>query len=451
MQITQEKIDEKNALLKIKVEPTDYNDRYSEALKRARKQVQMPGFRPGKIPMGVIKSRYGKSLLAEEMNEVLNQSIQSYIAEQNLKILGSPMPKEDHVDNGNWDNPGDFEFVYELGLAPKLDVEISKKNKLNYYTIKIDKKLVDDEVNRIARRYGKVEDVEKAGESDMLVGDFVELDESGEVVPGGVMNQSTVSLEFIDKDQAKKFVGLKIGDEVNVQPSLLARDNDDLGRMLGLNGEALANTGDNYKFIVRDVKRMEPAELNEEFFKKTFGEDSEVKTEKDFREKVSSDLEKHFVSDSDRLFKRDISKEMIEKYNPDLPDEFLKRWIRLTNENPISAEEVERDYAEYRKSLQWQLIFNELVSQDAIKVSQDDVIEKTKELLVGNYAQYGMPAPEDKELEESAKRVLGNQDEARKIYDMLYDEKLIAYVKENASVDDKEVSFDKFVEMASEG
>jgi trigger factor len=451
MQITQEKIDEKNALLKIKVEPTDYNDRYSEALKRARKQVQMPGFRPGKIPMGVIKSRYGKSLLAEEMNEVLNQSIQSYIAEQNLKILGSPMPKEDHVDNGNWDNPGDFEFVYELGLAPKLDVEVSKKTKLNYYSIKIDKKLVDDEVNRIARRYGKVEDVEKAGVNDMLVGDFVELDESGQVVPGGVMNQSTVSLEFIDKDQAKKFFGLKIGDEVKVQPSLLAKDNDDLGRMLGLTGDALASTGDNYKFIVREVKHMEAAELNEEFFKKTFGEDSEVNTEKDFREKVSSDLEKHFVSDSDRLFKRDISKVMIEKYNPDLPDEFLKRWIRLTNENPISAEEVERDYAEYRKSLQWQLIFNELVSQDAIQVSQDDVVEKTKELLVGNYAQYGMPAPEDKELEESAKRVLGNQDEARKIYDMLYDEKLITYVKENASVSDKEVSFDKFVEMASAG
>ncbi|MCZ4408064.1 trigger factor [Cryomorphaceae bacterium 1068] len=450
MQITQEKIDEKNALLKIKVEPTDYNDRYSEALKRARKQVQMPGFRPGKIPMGVIKSRYGKSLLAEEMNEMLNQSIQSYIAEQDLKILGSPMPKEDHVDNGNWDNPGDFEFVYELGLAPKLDVEISNKTKLNYYTIKIDKKLVDDEVNRIARRYGKVEDVEKAGDNDMLVGDFVELDNNGEVVPGGVMNQSTVSLEFIDKDQAKKFFGLKIGDELNVQPSLLAKDNDDLGRMLGLTGDALASSGDNYKFIVREVKHMEAAELNEEFFKKTFGEDGEVKTEKDFREKVSSDLGKHFVSDSDRLFKRDISKEMIAKYNPDLPDEFLKRWIRLTNENPISAEEVERDYAEYRKSLQWQLIFNELVSQDAIKVSQDDVVEKTKELLVGNYAQYGMPAPEDKELEESAKRVLGNQEEARKIYDMLYDEKLITYVKENASVSDKEVSFDKFVELASE-
>jgi len=450
MQITQEKIDEKNALLKIKVEPTDYNDKYNDALKRARKQVQMPGFRPGKIPMGVIKSRYGKSLLAEEMNQVLNQSIQSYISEQNLKILGSPMPKEDHVDNGNWDNPGDFEFVYELGLAPKLDVKISKKDKFEYNTIKIDKKLVDDEVNRIARRYGKVEDVEKAGENDMLVGDFVELNEGGEIVPGGVMNQSTVSLEFIDKDLAKKFHGLKVGDEVNVQPSLLAKDNDDLGRMLGLSGEALANSGDNYKFIVREVKRMEPAELNEEFFNKTFGEDSDVKTEKDFREKVSADLEKHFVSDSDRLFKRDISKAMIEKYNPDLPDEFLKRWIRLSNEKPVTAEEVEKDYAEYRKSLQWQLIFNELVSQDAITVSQDDVIQKTKELLVGNYAQYGMPAPEDKELEESAKRVLGNQEEARKIYDMLYDEKLISYVKETATVKDKEVSFDKFVELASE-
>jgi len=451
MQITQEKIDDKNALLKIKVEPTDYNDRYSEALKRARKQVQMPGFRPGKIPMGVIKSRYGKSLLAEEMNQVLNQSIQSYISEQDLKILGSPMPKEDHVDNGNWDDPGEFEFVYELGLAPKLDVSITKKDKLDYYTIKIDKKLVDEEVNRIARRYGKVEDVEKAGDNDMLVGDFVQLDENDEVVPGGVMNQSTVSLEFIDKDEAKKFKGLQIGDDIKVQPSLLAKDNDDLGRMLGLSGDALTQAGDNFKFIVREVKRMEPAELNEEFFAKTFGEDSDVKTEAEFRQKVTSDLEKHFATDSDRLFKRDISKAMIEKYNPDLPDEFLKRWIRMTNENPISAEDVEKDYVEYRKSLQWQLIFNELISQDAISVSQEEVIGKTKELLIGNYAQYGMPAPEDKELEESAKRVLGNQDEARKIYDMLYDEKLIAYVKENASVKDKEVSFDKFVEMANEG
>ena len=451
MQITQEKIDDKNALLKIKVEPTDYNDRYSEALKRARKQVQMPGFRPGKIPMGVIKSRYGKSLLAEEMNQVLNQSIQSYISEQDLKILGSPMPKEDHVDNGNWDDPGEFEFVYELGLAPKLDVSITKKDKLDYYTIKIDKKLVDEEVNRIARRYGKVEDVEKAGDNDMLVGDFVQLDENDEVVPGGVMNQSTVSLEFIDKDEAKKFKGLKIGDDIKVQPSLLAKDNDDLGRMLGLSGDALTQAGDNFKFIVREVKRMEPAELNEEFFAKTFGEDSDVKTEAEFRQKVTSDLEKHFATDSDRLFKRDISKAMIEKYNPDLPDEFLKRWIRMTNENPISAEDVEKDYVEYRKSLQWQLIFNELISQDAISVSQEEVIGKTKELLIGNYAQYGMPAPEDKELEESAKRVLGNQDEARKIYDMLYDEKLIAYVKENASTKDKEVSFDKFVEMANEG
>lgn len=450
MQITQEKIDEKNALLRIKVEPEDYNAKYTEALKRARGQVQMPGFRPGKIPMGIIKKRYGKSILAEEMNQLLNQSIQSYISEEDLKILGSPMPKEDHLDNGNWDNPSDFEFVYELGLAPKLEVNISGKDKLDYYSIKIDDKLVDDEVNRIARRYGKVEDVEEAAENDMLVGDFVQLADGGEIVPGGVMNQSTISLEFIDKDQANRFFGKKVGDEIKVQPSLLAKDKEDLGRMLGLSGEALTMSGDHYNFIIKEIKRMEPAELNEEFFNKTFGEDSEVNTEEDFRAKVSADLAKHFVSDSDRLFKRDISKAMIEKYNPDLPDEFLKRWIRLSNENPISAEEVEKDYAEYRKSLQWQLIFNDLVSQDAIKVTQEEVIGKTKELLIGNYAQYGMPAPEDKELEESARRVLESQDEARKLYDMLYDEKLITYVKENAKVKDKEVSFDKFVELASE-
>ncbi|MCH2213849.1 MAG: trigger factor [Flavobacteriales bacterium] len=451
MNITQEKIDDKNALLKIKVEPTDYNERYNDALKRARKQVQMPGFRPGKIPMGVIKSKYGKSLLAEEMNQVLNQSIQSYIAEQNLKILGSPMPKEDHLDNGDWDNPGDFEFIYELGLAPKLEVTITKKDKYTYYTIQIDKKLVDEEVDRIARRYGKVEDADKATDKELIVGDFVELDENNEVVPAGIMHQSTVSLEFIDQDQAKKFHGAEKDAEIIVQPSHLAKNEDDHARMLGLTPDSLATTGDNFKFIVREIKRMEPAELNEEFFNKTFGEDSEVKTEKDFREKVSADLAKHFATDSDKLFKRDISNAMIDKYNPDLPDEFLKRWIRLSNEKPLTAEEVDNDYAEYRKSLQWQLIFNELVSKEAIKVEQEDVVAKTKELLIGNYAQYGMPAPEDKELEESAKRVLGNQDEARKIYDMLYDEKLITYVKETATIKDKEVSFDKFVELAEQG
>jgi trigger factor len=244
---------------------------------------------------------------------------------------------------------------------------------------------------------------------------------------------------------------VKVRDDIKVKPSALARDDQDRARMLGIDESQLADTGDNFKFIVREIKRMEPAELNEEFFTKTFGEDSDVKSEKDFREKVSNDLEKHFVSDSDRLFKRDISNAMIKKYNPDLPDDFLKRWIRLSNEKPITAEEVEKDYTEYRKSLQWQLIFNELVGEDTISVSQDDVIAKTKELLVGNYAQYGMPAPEDKELEESARRVLSNQDEARKIYDMLYDEKLISYVKETATVKEKEVSFDKFVEMASKG
>jgi trigger factor len=449
MQITQEKIDDQNALLKIKVEPEDYSDQYTEALKRTRKQAQMPGFRPGKVPMGVIKSRYGKSLLADELNKVLNQSIQSYISEQNLKILGSPIPSDTHGESGNWDNPSDFEFVYELGLAPGLEVKISGKDKFEYYTINIDKKLVDEEVNRMAKRYGKVLDVKEAGEKDMLVGDFVELNEDESIKEGGVMNGSTISLEFIDPDQAKRFKGIKVGEERIVKPALLAKDRDDLGRMLGLSGEPLEHVSDTFKFIVREIKRMEPAELNEEFFQKVFGEETEVKTEDEFRARVSSDLKNHFRSDSDRLFKRDISKKLIEKYQPELPDEFLKKWIRLSNENPISAEEVENDYAEYKRSLQWQLIFNELINNKEIEVSQEEVIDRTKNLLRSNYAQYGLPDPEEKELEDSARRVLSNQDEARKVYDMLYDEKLIAYIKEKASVKEKEVSFDKFVEMAS--
>ncbi len=450
MQITQENVDAQNALLKIKIGTEDYASKFDQALKNYRKQVSMPGFREGKVPMGIVKKRYGKSLLADELNRLLNDSIQGYISENKLQVLGSPIPSDSHEEKGDWDNPSDFEFVYELGLAPELEVKINKKNKFDYNTIKVDDMLIDKQVAEIARRYGKLSDVEKAGKSDLLVGDFVELDENDEVKAGGIMNQSTISLDGMDKDVQKVFTGAKVGDEKVVDPHKVSRDHDDLARMLGVSHEAVHHLAGNVKFIVREIKHMEPAEVNQEFFDKLFGEGN-VKSEEEFRAKIKEDLENGFAQDSDQLFKRDITNKLIEQYNPSLPDAFLKKWIQMTNEKPITAEEVERDYEQYSKGLQWQLIFNSLLSSKAIEVKQEEVVEKTKTLLASQYAQYGMPAPEDKELTEGAMKVLSNQDEGRKVYDMIYDEKLVDFVRNNASVKDKEVSYDKFVELASQG
>ncbi len=450
MHITEEKIDAQNALLKIKIESKDYSDQFDKALRTTRKKMDMPGFRNGMIPMGIVKKKYGKSILAEELNKMLNQSIQSYITENNLKVLGSPIPSDQHKETGDWDQPLDFEFVYEMGLAPELNIEITKKNKFEYNKIKVDDKLLDKQISEVTRRYGKLSEVDKAEATDLLVGDFVELDENDDVRIGGIMNQSTISLEPMEKSVLKVFVGAKIGDEKVIDPHKVSQGHDDLARMLGVTHDDVHDLKTNFKFIVREVKRMEPAEINQEFFDKLFGAGN-ITDEQAFRDKITEDLMMGFTQDSDRLFKRDITTSLIEKYDPSLPDGFLKKWIRATNEKPITPEELEKDYAEYRKGLQWQLIFNSLIGSKAISVEQEEIVGKAKDLMANQYAQYGMPVPEDKELTESAMKVLANQDEGRKVYDMLYDEKLIDFVRSTASVKDKDVSYDKFVELASKG
>jgi len=450
MEITEEKLGNQNALLKIKINPEDYTDKYDTALKQYRKQISMPGFRPGKVPMGVVKKKYGKSLLAEELNKMLNSSIQSYITENELQVLGSPIPSEEHDDKGDWDNPSDFEFTYEMGLAPDLKTEISNKDKFDYYTIKIDDKMLDKHVKEIAKRYGKLIDADVVKENELLVGDFVELDSSDEVKEAGIMNQSTISLESMDKSIQKKFKGKKIGDFVVVDPHKVSGNHEDLAKMLGISHDEVHNIDTNFRFIIREIKEMEPAELNQEFFDKVFGEGN-VNSEEEFKDKIREELKGNFSQDSDRLFKRDLTNKLIEKYKPTLPDDFLKRWIQLTNEKPISAEEIENDYTEYKKGLQWQLIFNDLIKQNDIKVEQEEIIDRTKGMLKAQYAQYGLPAPEDQELNESAMKVLTNQDESRKIYDMIYDEKLMEHIKSVATIKEKEVDYDKFVELASKG
>jgi len=450
MEITEEKLGNQNALLKIKINPEDYSEKYDTALKQYRKQISMPGFRPGKVPMGVVKKKYGKSLLAEELNKMLNSSIQSYISEKELQVLGSPIPSEEHEDKGDWDNPSNFEFTYEMGLAPELKTEISKKDKFDYYTIKIDDKILNKHVGEIARRYGKMIDADVVGDNELLVGDFVELDASDEVKEAGIMNQSTISLESMDESIKKNFKGKKVGEFVVLDPHDVSKDHEDLAKMLGISHEEVHNLSTNFRFIIREIKQMEPAEMNQEFFDKVFGEGN-VNSEEEFKDKIRQELKSGFGQDSDRLFKRDLTNKLIEKYNPTLPDDFLKRWIQMTNEKPISADEIENDYSEYKKSLQWQLIFNDLIKQNDIKVEQEEIIERTKGLLKAQYAQYGLPAPEDNELNESAMKVLANQDESRKIYDMIYDEKLMEHIKSVATIKEKEVDYDKFVELASKG
>jgi trigger factor len=443
MNIVQNNIDELNAELVINLEPSDYQDRVEKAIKDYRKKAQMPGFRPGHVPTSLIKQRYGKSILAEEINNVLQDSIHKYIAENKIQILGSPMPKQDSDFQGNWEEPGEFRFRYELGLTPELTVDLDKNQSFTYYKMDVDQTLVDRQMRDIARRYGKMSDPEVSETEDMVMCDFVELKEDGEVKEGGIFSKSTVSIEYIkDADTQAKLIGIKKGDAVVVDPHMLNTNHEELAKMLGITHHDVHHLQSMFKLTVTDIKRIEAAELNEEFFTKVYGE--EIKSEEEMRERTKADLEIMFARDSDFLFKKDFAIEITNRLNPQLPDGFLKRWIKLTNEKPVSEEIVELEYPAYSQSLRWQLIENQIIRQYELRVMPQDALDHVKQVLGSRYASYGMPI-EDEQLEDMAKRALSDQKEAKNVYDFLYEEQMIAMVKENCTIEEKVLSYDEFV------
>lgn len=448
MQIIEEKIDDLNLVLNIEINSDDYQDKYKNSLKSYGKQVSIPGFRPGKVPGGIIQKKYGKALLAEELNKIINDSLNDYIKTNKLNILGSPLPVENETENGNWDQPEDFNFKYDVGLAPEFELKLNKRTKHDYLLIEVADKMLEDHINDLRKRYGKLSEPEVSGENDMIIGNLVELDDKDEIAEGGIMHSATVSLEFLkDKKTKKSLIGLKQGDHLIVDPGKISNNEEDLAKMLGIETKDAAAIKTNFRLNVNEIKSMQPAELNDEFFAK-MGAEGEIKSKADLKKKIKKDTELQFASESDKLFMSTMSKFLLDKTKIDLPDDFLKRWIKVSNEKPITTEQVEKDYDAYANSLKWQLIENQLVEQGGIKIGQEDVMAKAKHFVAGQYAQYGLPAPDDENLTAHAQQILNNQDESRKIIDLILEERLTDYLKETVKLDEKTVSYEDFVKAA---
>lgn len=449
MNVTRQEVNAETALLTVQVSPADYQSKVAASLDKYRKQAKIPGFRPGKVPMGLIQKQYGKGVLAEEMNKLVSDALYAYVQENKLEILGNPIPKEGSEVKGDFDNPGDFEFVYEIGYSPAIDLKLTNKSKYDYVQVKIDDKLIDQQIDDLRRRYGKMTSADEVNDTDMILAQFVELNEDGSIKEGGIMHSSTTSMEFIeDKKVKKSLVGKKVGDKVTVSASAITRGDSDKAAMLGIKPEELADHTDSYQMTINDIKRMELAELNQDLFDKLFGEGA-VSSEKELRERIAADLKNMFANDSDRLLTREVYRDLVENTPVNLPNDFLKRWIQLSNEKPITIEQIEADYDSYAKDLKWQLIQGHIFKANDIKLDNAEVIEFTKGLIANQFAQYGIPAPEDAELTKQAAGALQNREEANRIYDMLAEAKLTQYFKETVKLNSKEVSYDEFVELAS--
>ncbi len=441
MNVVEEKIDDLNAVLRVQIAPEDYEPSVNKAISDYRKQANIPGFRPGKIPVSLIKKKYGKAILAEELNKVVNESLNNFITTNKLNVLGNPLPKQDEEVKGDFNNPTEFEFAYEIGIAPDFDVNLSKGNSFDYLKVDINAEMLDKEVNNLAKRYGSLVPADKAGEQDMVIGSFKQKE-------GDIENTSTISLEFLTDEAVKKqFIGKKVGDKMEIDPRAVSKDDKDMASMLGISEEELPNATGDFDFTITEIKTMVPAAVDQALFDKIFGEGA-VSSEEELRKKITDDLQRMFGNDSDRLFSREVSEKLIENTAVELPQGFLKRWIKATNEQEITDEQIDAEFDQYLKSLKWQLIQNKIAKENDIKVENAELINYTKGLLVNQFAQYGMPAPEDKELEAQAQSVLQNKEEANKIYENLYGAKMLTFFKEKVKLNEKEMPYDDFVKVA---
>ena len=447
MKITKSETKEMVLTLTVNIVNGDYIDKVSKILRDYKKSVAIPGFRKGKTPMRIIEKKYKKPVLVDEVYKIVQESLYKFISDEKIKTLGSPIQiDEEKID---WDNQVDFQIKYQIGLAPNFDLAISKKDKIDFYLIEVDSNMIKKYTDDIAKRYGKMTNVEKSINGDLVYCKINQLDEKGGFLKNGISNDATVSMDHIDAKVKKQFIGVKNGDNLKIDILNAFTNHTDLAAMLKISKNEIGNLKFKmFNFQVTNISRLEPAKLDKELFDKVYAS-SNIKDIKAFKNKVKTDAEKQFMFESDRMFKNDVVNYLLKKVNLSLPDEFLKKWLIQTSKQPITMDLLNSEYNMYAKGLQWQLIENKILEEFKIQVKEEEVSEYAKKMIISQMQQYGQSKMEDSKLNEIAKNILDNEKEKKKMYDQLYDEKTLAIYKKEFNLKEKTISYDDFIKLAS--
>lgn len=450
MNITQEKVDALNAVVKINIDPEDYQPRVDKAIKENAKKAKLPGFRPGMVPASHIKRMYGKSILVDEINNLLSDTLNKYIDEQKLEVLGQPLPKVDDEKQYNWDFNDNFEFNYELGLAPEFSIDFSSKDQVTQYVIKVDEETLASRIKNIRRSYGKMTNPDVSADDDVLYAELVQLSPDGSVFEDGITNTASVRLDQI-KDEAIKtsLIGLKKGDVLTLDIQK-AFDNDaaKVAGLLKIEEDEAADLKSNFQLTVKNVNRLEESDLNQEFFDKLFGEGT-VTTEAEFTAKITEELEAMMVQDADRKLQDDIYKLSIAKVEFNLPDEFLKRWLKATNEK-LTEEELEGGYNDFAQNLKWTLIENKIIRENSIEIKYEEVFELAKVRLDQQFRMYSPQPIPDEQLGQYTVQYLQNKENANKIFEEVKALRVFDFIKGVITLDKKDILFTDFNKLVSE-
>ena len=437
MDITLDRQKSNEALIKIKLKEGDYQPQVSQKIKDYSKKAQIKGFRPGKVPFGLIKKMYGKSIMVEEINRMLSSSLTEYIKEQDLKILGDPLPNLEKSKTIDWDQQKDFEFEYNVGLVDDFSYDLGKR-KVTEFSIKVDAKMVAEELENIRKSYGERVTVDLSEDGDILKGKLTAGDD--------IENEISIPVEQVEKKEQKKFIGKKSGDTIKFDISKAIKEPAYRSRLLGKSEEELEGVKiSDVTFEVEEVNRLEPATLNQEFYDKLFGEGN-VKDQKELEEKIKEYLTSSFSRETENFLAHSIRKELLKSTKMDLPDEFLKRWLLISNEGKVKEEDIDNDYEGYADEMKWNLILNRVSDDHQVQVENDEVVAKAKEMIVAQLAQSGLGDQMADQLDAFADNYLkGNEGQNYlQVFNQVRNEKILDLIREKIKITKKEVSLEQF-------
>ena len=449
MNVSFQNIDKVSALLTVKLEKADYQEKVDKSLKTFRQKAQIPGFRKGMVPMSLVKKMYGKSVVAEEVNKLLSEKVYDYIKSNNINMLGEPMPNEEKQQVIDFDTMDDFEFVFDIAFAPEFKAEVSSSDKVDYYTIEVTDAMVDNQVKAYTQRNGKYEQVAAYEDNDMLKGLIAELDENGNTKEGGIQVEGAVLMPSYMKNDEQKaiFANAKVNDVLVFNPNT-AYDGHaaEIASLLKIEKEAAAEVKSDFSFQVEEITRFVSGELNQEIFDQVFGE-GVVKTEEEFRAKIKESVAEQLVADSDYKFLIDARKMLMEKVGKlEFPDALLKR-VMLLNNREKGEEFVAENYDKSIEELTWHLIKEQLVKDNEIKVEQEDVIKMAKEATKGQFAQYGMMTVPEDILENYAQEMLKKKENVDGLVGRVVEAKLATALKAKVTLNNKTVPMEEFNKM----
>lgn len=449
MNVSLQNIDKVSALLTVKLEKQDYQEKVEKSLKTFRQKANMPGFRPGMVPMGLIKKQYGKAILAEEVNKLLQEKVYEYLRENKVNMLGEPLPNEEKQQPVNFDTQEDFEFVFDIALAPEFEAKLDMNDKIDYYTIDVTDEMIDRQVKMYTQRAGNYEKTDVYADGDMLKGLLAELDENGSTKEGGIQVEGAVMMPSYMKNDAQKaiFNGAKVNDVLVFNPSEAYEGSEaEIASLLKIEKEKAAEVKSNFSFQIEEITRFVEGELTQEIFDQVYGE-GVVKSVDEFRAKIKESIAAQFVADSNYNFLINVRKYLTRKVGKlEFPDALLKRIALLNNEEKGEAF-VAENYDKGIEELTWHLIKEQLINANEIKVEQQDVVAMAKEATRAQFAQYGMMNVPDDLLENYAKEILTKKESVDGLVNRVIEAKLAEALKGKVTLNEKTVPVEEFNKM----